>query len=279
MASGMLTVIPWLEQGIGVFIPEKGMFHITESLYRLALDLGVTFHFNTPVDKIVADGNKIKGIEISGSFIPSDVVISNMDIWFTYEKLLKGLPKPERILKQEKSTSAIVQYIGIPRTFNQLGLHNVFFSDNYEREFNCLKNGSVDKDPTIYINITSKEVEGDAPAGCENWFVMINVPHNKRQDWDTIISNSRENIRSKLIRNLNYDINDSPQTVTVMEPRTIEQKFLSHKGAIYGNASNDMFAAFLRHPNFSRRYKNLYFCGGSAHPEAAYRFAFYRHEL
>jgi len=25
-------------------------------------------------------------------------------------------------------------------------------------------------------------------------------------------------------------------------------------------------SAFLRHPNFSRKYKNLYFVGGSVHP-------------
>ena len=37
-------------------------------------------------------------------------------------------------------------------------------------------------DPTIYINITSKFCKADAPSGCENWFVMVNVPHNKLGD-------------------------------------------------------------------------------------------------
>jgi hypothetical protein len=36
------------------------------------------------------------------------------------------------------------------------------------------------EDPTIYINITSK-YKDDAPEGCENWFVMVNVPHNKSE--------------------------------------------------------------------------------------------------
>ncbi|MGI9541309.1 MAG: phytoene desaturase, partial [Flavobacteriaceae bacterium] len=31
-------------------------------------------------------------------------------------------------------------------------------------------------------------------------------------------------------------------------------------------SSNNSMAAFLRHPNFSNRLKNLYFCGGSVHP-------------
>jgi hypothetical protein len=37
------------------------------------------------------------------------------------------------------------------------------------------------EDPTIYINITSKYCKDDAPEGCENWFVMVNVPHNKSE--------------------------------------------------------------------------------------------------
>ena len=42
-------------------------------------------------------------------------------------------------------------------------------------------------DPTIYVNITSKKNKSDAPEGCENWFVMINVPSNTGQDWDSLI--------------------------------------------------------------------------------------------
>ncbi|MBD0258981.1 MAG: phytoene desaturase, partial [Cytophagales bacterium] len=33
-----------------------------------------------------------------------------------------------------------------------------------------------------------------------------------------------------------------------------------------GNASNNRYAAFLRHSNKSNRLKGLYFVGGSVHP-------------
>ena len=35
---------------------------------------------------------------------------------------------------------------------------------------------------------------------------------------------------------------------------------------IHGISSNTTMAAFLRHPNFSKRYAGLYLCGGSVHP-------------
>ncbi|WP_317128166.1 hypothetical protein [Maribacter caenipelagi] len=51
-----------------------------------------------------------------------------------------------------------------------------------------------------------------------------------------------------------------------MDPVSIEKNTSSYRGALYGAASNNKFAAFLRHPNFSNTIKNLYFCGGSVHP-------------
>ena len=37
-------------------------------------------------------------------------------------------------------------------------------------------------------------------------------------------------------------------------------------GSLYGISSNSRMAAFMRHPNRSKRYQGLFFCGGSAHP-------------
>jgi len=52
----------------------------------------------------------------------------------------------------------------------------------------------------------------------------------------------------------------------VLTPPMIQAKTTSYMGALYGASSNKAMAAFLRHPNFSKRLKNLYFCGGSVHP-------------
>ena len=52
----------------------------------------------------------------------------------------------------------------------------------------------------------------------------------------------------------------------MVTPPIIADKTASFTGALYGSASNDRMAAFLRHPNFSRQISNLYFCGGSVHP-------------
>ena len=95
---------------------------------------------------------------------------------------------------------------------------------------------------------------------------MINVPNNQGQDWDSIIAEARKNIIQKLNRLLKKDIRQYIECEAVLDPRSIELKTGSALGALYGNSSNNQFAAFLRHANFSSDIKNLYFCGGSVHP-------------
>ena len=267
LTAGIMSMIPHLEQYYGAFLPKGGMFSITESIYELAIKLGVNFHFDSEVDKIKIENNKAIGVEVNEEFYPADLVVSNMDIVPTYDRLLKNQKQPERTLEQPRSSSALIFYWGIQKEFKELDLHNIFFSEDYKNEFDHIFNqDTVYEDPTVYINITSKFIKDDAPSGCENWFVMINTPGNKGQNWDEIIKRSRQNIMNKLSRILKVDMSRLIEIEEILDPRSIETNTKSFQGSLYGSSSNNKFAAFLRHPNFSSTIKNLYFCGGSVHP-------------
>jgi phytoene desaturase len=268
-APATLNVIPHLEQHYGAWFPEGGMQAITDSLVALAESAGVKFHYNSPIEEIVIEDKKTKGIRIKDAFLPADMVVSNMDVWFTYQKLLSKYPdlKPNKILQQERSSSALIFYWGIKKQFKQLDLHNIFFSADYEAEFKHIwQEKNISSDPTIYLNISSKYKPDDAPPGHENWFVMINVPNNTGQDWNKLIDQARDNIRKKLFRILGEDVKQLITSESILDPRSIESKTSSYQGSLYGNSSNTQFAAFLRHANRSAKIKNLYFCGGSVHP-------------
>ena len=260
-------MIPHLEMGIGTYFPEKGMVSITDSLVALAQDIGVTFHMGSKVNQIIVEGGSSTGIEVEGKQISSNIVLSNMDVFSTYHHLLPQAKKPQRILEQERSSSALIFYWGIKESFDQLGLHNIFFSDDYEGEFKMLfDEKTISSDPTVYIHISSKCKHDDAPAGCENWFTMINTPGDFDQDWDMLIAKARTDIIKKLSHNLGRDIEPLIESEDILHPKLIQSKTQSHRGALYGTSSNNRYAAFLRHANFSKQIDNLYFCGGSVHP-------------
>lgn len=266
-APGILTSIANLELNRGTFYPEKGMYQITDTLVGVAENLGVQFYFNAGVERIVVENKKAIGIYQEGKMIPADLVVSNMDIYPTYKKLLAEEKQPEKILNQERSSSALIFYWGIGKSFSELGLHNIFFSDQYQEEFeHIFKTKTIADDPTVYVNITSKHTVTDAPVNMENWFVMVNVPSNSGQDWDRLIAEIKTSVLAKLSRILGVEIADYIKTERILDPRLIERQTSSHQGALYGSSSNNRYAAFLRHPNFHQKIRGLYFSGGSVHP-------------
>jgi phytoene dehydrogenase-like protein len=190
-----------------------------------------------------------------------------MDVVPTYRRLLPREPAPERTLGQPRSSSALIFYWGISREFPELDLHNIFFSADYQREFQAIfQDKTVADDVTVYVNITSKKTPTDAPAGHENWFVMVNVPHDQGQDWDALTRKTRGVVLRKLSQALGTDLEPLIAAEKVWTPPGIAADTSSFGGALYGSSSNNALAAFLRHPNFSGRLEGLYFCGGSVHP-------------
>ena len=143
----------------------------------------------------------------------------------------------------------------------------MFFSDNDKEEFDAV---FLDKDihnsPSFYLYISSKVVKGDAPEGKENWFVLINAPVNKDQNWEQKVNDMREYVIRRMNAELNTDITQLIEVEEVLTPLVIEAKYHGKDGSIYGNASNNRFSAFYRHANYSKQLKGLYFAGVSVHP-------------
>lgn len=264
---GIMSMIPHLEMDLGTFFPKGGMKSISGSLYELAKRIGVDFHFNSKVEEILVKNSKAVGVKVDGKEMLYDTVVSNMDVFSTYGKLLPNQSSPKKVLNQERSSSALIFYWGIKKEFKELGLHNIFFSDKYQEEFKSIfESKELQDDPTIYVHISSKSEKSDAPKASENWFVMINAATNVGQDWETFREQAKRKILDKLSRLLGEEISPLIEVEEYLDPIRIEERTSSHQGSLYGTASNSQFAAFLRHPNFSRKIKSLHFCGGSVHP-------------
>lgn len=266
-APAIINIIAHLEHNIGAFAPKGGMHDITMHLYNLSKRLGVEYKMNTRVTQIITENDKAIGVRTSNGDIKADMIVSDSDIKHVYTKLLDKKYYPTKLLEQEKSLSALIFYWGIKKEFKELGLHNILFSANGEEEFRTVFGGKKPyHDPTTYINITSKVTPTDAPEGCENWFVMANVPHNTSGDPIQYVQEMRKNMIAKINRVLKTDIEQYIEIEEHLDPYLIEQRTSSAGGSLYGNSSNNKYAAFLRHANESSRIKNMYFVGGSVHP-------------
>jgi phytoene desaturase len=264
-----MRIIPHVEYAYGGHALQGGIVALPRALERAARGLGAEFRFGARVERIVVEGGRCRGVEAGGEFFPAGIVVSNADVLATYRQLLREPQAREarRYERLEPSSSGLVFLWGVARSFPQLQVHNIFFPADYRAEFDALF-GRLDlpADSTIYVNVTSKVTPGDAPPGCENWFVLLNAPRHAGQDWPALVAWARAAVLRRLSRALGTDIASLIREEQVLTPPDIERTTGSTHGSLYGIASHSPLAAFLRHPNRSRRIRGLYFAGGSAHP-------------
>lgn len=263
-APATLRVISHLEHNAGAWFPDQGMYSIAQGLYNLALEKGVHFHFNTRLSGIEIKKNELNRIHTQAGPMKADQYISAIDIrqWKNLEAGRLVNEKPDKIL----SSSALIYFWGVKKTFPNLKLHNIFFSKDYAREFRLLfQDRQLSDDLTIYVYVSKKEVAADAPEGMENWFVMVNAPPDFGQDWDEIKRRAKEQILARLRGALGESISEHIVTERIIGPPELAVHSGSYRGALYGPSSNNPFSAFRRQPN-KARLKGLYHIGGSVHP-------------
>jgi phytoene desaturase len=269
-APAVLNNIFHVEHGLGGYGVKNGIFGIPLGMKRLAEDLGVDIRTGEKVERIIYDSKRsIRGVETERGSYDFPWALSDVDVLTLYRDLLgdEQAPLAKRYAKLPPSSSALVFYWGIHSSFDQLGVHNIFFSPDYRREFSQIHDHAhLPDEPTIYVNITSKITPDDAPEGCENWFVLVNAPFHDGRSWDGDALKVRGYVLERLSGVLGCDIESLIDAESILSPADIEKETGSYRGSLYGISSNTRTAAFLRHRNDSHRYRGLYLCGGSVHP-------------
>lgn len=261
----IFSCIPHLEHNLGAYYIDNGMHQLVNAVYKLAVEIGIQFHFDTAVSKITHRKKLVTGVISEKAWHEAEVVVSSADINWVYRKLIHPHPSVLKHLNRERSTSAIVFLWGINGKFKKLGLHNIFFSNDMKKQNSQIwQDKTIPTDPTVYINVTSKMNKNHAPNGKENWFVMINAPScNNQKQW---LPEARKLILEKISKTLGANIEPLIISETVIGPDDFAKKYHANNGSLYGAASNSIRGAFLRHPNQSPEFSNLYFCGVTVHP-------------
>ena len=268
-APATLNVIAHVELNGGVYYPRGGIYAIARAMARLATELGVEIRTGCAVERILVANRRVKGVQISGERIGVKAVIANVDVATVYEKLLPAevvnATRLQRLLRAEPSCSGYVLLLGVQGAHERLAHHNIFFTDDYRAEFaDIFERGVPPNDPTVYVAITSKSDPEDAPAGMENWFVLINAPAlSERYDWTRDAARYRDQVLMALAK---FGVAPHICAEHQLTPADIARLTGARRGALYGTSSNTPFAAFLRPHNRARDVRGLYFAGGTAHP-------------
>jgi len=271
-APATLSVIAHVELAEGVWYPRGGIYALADGLARLAAELGVTIHTGCGVEQIAVADGRVRGVQLqSGDFVAARQVIVNVDVATVYRRLLPAnvapLRRTRRLTETETSCSGFVLLLGIEGVHADLHHHNIFFCQDYQKEFaDIFARGKAPDDPTLYVNITSKTDPDHAPDGCENWFVLVNAPPTDRHvDWATEAHAYRNRVLDTLAA-FGYDVRRQIRAETILTPVDIARMSGAWRGALYGISSNQPLNAFRRPHNRCPDVGGLYFAGGTTHP-------------
>jgi phytoene desaturase len=262
-APATLAVIPHVEFHYGAWYPRGGVHAVALAMAGAAERNGVRIRYATDARRIVHDGRRVRGVETAdGDLLEADHVVSNIDVHVTRTILLGESLRPPR----DPSTSGFILLLSVDRAERGLRHHNVLFSDDYAREFADIVERRVPADDmTVYISRSSHSDPTQAPLDRENWFVLVNAPAtgSKERAWDAERERYAERILQRMRR---HGVEPSIRAMEIRTPDDMVQMWSADRGSLYGASSNSMFSAFLRPRQRSKRFPNLWYVGGSAHP-------------
>jgi len=269
-APALYSLMSALDFKEGVYYPRGTMYTIVERLVKLGENLGVTYHYNSSVKRIVVSSGHATGIELEGGEkVEADSIISNADLHFTETKLLtlNEQTYPESYWKkQEASPSALLLYLGVKGSIPEFEHHTLLFVEDWKANFDAIyKTKTTPETASLYISKTSQSDSGTAPKGHENIFVLVPLPAGidlNQQQTNELTSHYFSQIKTMT----GVDLESRIVSKTVFGPNDFKTEYNSWQSSMLGPSHKLSQSAFFRTPNKSKKVANLYYVGSGTVP-------------
>lgn len=256
----------------GTWYPENGMFSIVDAMYKLALELGVTFHFNESVTAIDTLENRATGVRTKKSesdeavnVYNSDIVIASADYNFVETVLL---PKKLRSYSQSYwdkrvlAPSCLIYFVGLNKKLKNVTHHSLFFDVSFEAHANEIYvTAEWPRSPLFYVSVTSVTDAKSAPDGCENLFFLIPVAAGLYGDNDALRNKYFDIIIERFEQKIDEDIKKNIIYKKSFGPDDFVNDYNAFKGNAYGLANTLLQTAVLKPSCRSKKVRNLFYTG------------------
>jgi phytoene desaturase len=271
-APAVYSLLPYTELAEdGLWFPEGGMYSLIEAMERLATELGVTFHLNSPVEEVVVSKGRASGVRVDGGEIGADAVLVGADLPYAYRELLgDSADKDFKLRRREKlryTASAFMLYLGVDRKLDHMLHHNFYLSGRYRENFEAIfRDHRLPEDPSFYAVVPSKTEPHLAPEGMESFFVLVPVPHLGEQvDWERDGTAFKERIYELLEKRCGVK-RDWVVFERVRTPLDWRSEYNLEEGAAFGLGHGILQVGYFRPPMVSKGVEGLYFVGASTRP-------------
>jgi phytoene desaturase len=274
-ATSIYCLISFLEREYGVHFAMGGTGTLVAGMVRLIEGQGGTVRCNTPVRQIAVDNRTAIGVELAdGTFLPSDIVISNADSATTYRSLVaphfRKRWTDRKIERARYSMSLFVWYFGTRRTYPDVQHHTIMLGPRYrELLSDIFDRKTLADDFSLYLHRPTATDPSLAPDGCDAFYVLSPVPHlDSGIDWSEAAEPYRARIARYLGETLLPGLQSEIVTSRLLTPQDFQDRLSSFRGAAFGLEPVLTQSAWFRPHNKSEDIDHLYLVGAGTHPGA-----------
>ncbi len=267
----LYQLMSYLDFQEGVFYPAKrGMHAVTEALVALGTELGVQYHYDSPVEQIITKAGQAEGIMIGSQRIHADIVVSNADLYFTEQSLLQPIDRTYSDAywtKRQAGPSALLMYLGVKGSLPELEHHNLFFVSAWQENFDDIyKTREWPERASMYVSKTTATDKATAPKGHENIFVLVPLPAGADKTPEAVARYTEHYLEQ--LESMT-GIPDFRKRIVLREIRTpsyFGDAFNAWQNTALGMSHTLRQTAILRPSVKSKRVRNLYYVGGGTQP-------------
>lgn len=249
----------------GTWYPDGGMYAVVNAMYKLAVELGVEFHFDEEVVEIAIDNSTAEKVITKKGIYETNGVISNADYHFTEKQLL---PKKYQQYsdhywdKRVMAPSCLMYYVGLNKKLKQLPHHLLFFDTSFEQHGKEIyKKPEWPSEPLFYVSVSSMTDPAVAPEGCENIVFLIPIASGLNGDSEEVREKYFKMIIQRMEQKIGEPIMDSVIYKKTYSVNDFVSDYNSFKGNAYGLANTLKQTAVLRPSCRSKKVKNLFYTG------------------
>jgi phytoene desaturase len=261
---GLYSLMNYADMALGTWYPKGGMYKVIEGMVSLATELGVTFEYNSNVERLDISAMKAKGLTANGVFRPYDYIVASADYHHVEQQLLPSSHRKYSASYWQKralAPSCLIFYVGINKKINGLLHHTLFFDEDFKQHaVEIYDSPQWPSSPQFYVSCTSKSDESVAPAGCENIFILIPVAPGLC-DSDATREKYFEMAMHRLETLLCQDIRSHIVFKQSYAHRDFIQDYNAFKGNAYGLANTLLQTANLKPSIVNTKVKNLFYTG------------------
>ena len=276
--TSMYILVSHLEKAFGVHYVKGGVQALADAMAAVVKEQGGQVLLNSSVETITQNNQRADGVMLeNGLKLNADIVVSNADPGWTYNRLLPNQKKrwTEKKLKKSRwSMGLFVWYFGTKNTkekWQDVGHHTIMngpryrglLADIFDRQF-------LADDMSIYLHRPSVTDPSVAPKGDDCFYALSPVPNLKTSnpiDWSKELEGYKNKMRMVLEETI-PGFSDAIIEEHILTPKDFEERYLSPYGSGFSLEPRIFQSAWFRPHNVSEDIENLYLVGAGTHPGA-----------